>query len=309
MVDLGAIRGLGLSGRSLSQASMGMAVGDPDRDGDIDFFLTHFAGDHNTYYEQAAPGLWVDRTVQRGLAEPSMDLLGFGTEWVDFDNNGAVELLISNGHVDDVEAKDVPYKMPAQLLELDTTGKWQQIAGDTIGDYFSKNHLGRALVTLDANRDGLVDVAISHLYEPLALLVNRTNQAGNEITLHLKSTTGQRDGIGTSVTLPLGDQKITTQLTAGNGYMCSSERTLVIGTGKITETGDAQVRWASGRTEQFGQLQCGAEYILVEGSGAAFKLASPNIPTTDEPPTVNNTTLGSGKTNNLSVKEAESDSE
>ena len=309
MVDLGAIRGLGLSGRSLSQASMGMAVGDPDRDGDIDFFLTHFAGDHNTYYEQAAPGLWVDRTVQRGLAEPSMDLLGFGTEWVDFDNNGAVELLISNGHVDDIEAKDVPYKMPAQLLELDTTGKWQQIAGDTIGDYFSKNHLGRALVTLDANRDGLVDVAISHLYEPLALLVNRTNQAGNEITLHLKSTTGQRDGIGTSVTLPLGDQKITTQLTAGNGYMCSSERTLVIGTGKMTETGDAQVRWASGRTEQFGQLQCGAEYILVEGSGAAFKLASPNIPTTDEPPTLNNTALGSGKTNNLSVKEAESDSE
>ena len=78
MTDLGAIRGLGLSGRSLSQASMGMAVGDPDRDGDIDFFLTHFAGDHNTFYEQAAPGLWVDRTVQRGLAEPSMDLLGFG---------------------------------------------------------------------------------------------------------------------------------------------------------------------------------------------------------------------------------------
>ncbi len=286
MVDLGAIRGLGLSGRSLSQASMGMAVGDPDRDGDIDFFLTHFAGDHNTFYEQAAPGLWVDRTVQRGLAKPSMDLLGFGTEWIDLDNNGVVELLITNGHVDDVDAKDVPYKMPAQLFELGAAGKWQQIDGSTVGDYFTQNHLGRALVTLDANRDGLVDVAISHLYEPLSLLVNQTNQAGNEIVLHLKSTTGQRDGIGTSVTLSLGDQQVTTQLTAGDGYMCSSERKLVIGTGQLTETGDIEVRWPSGQTEQFTSIPCGAEYLMVEGSGSAFELAKPNIAAIQESPAV-----------------------
>ncbi len=272
MTDLGAIRGLGLSGRSLSQASMGMAVGDPDRDGDIDFFLTHFAGDHNTYYEQAAPGLWVDRTVQRGLAEPSMDLLGFGTEWIDLDNNGVVELLITNGHVDDVDAKDVPYKMPAQLLELDTEGKWQQIEGSSIGEYFKKDHLGRALVTLDANRDGLVDVAVSHLFEPMSLLINQTERAGNEIALHLKSTTGQRDGIGTIVTLNLGNQKITTQLTAGDGYMCSSERRLFIGTGELTQTGNIRVRWASGKEEQFSGLACGADYLLVEGSGEAFQL-------------------------------------
>ena len=272
MTDLGAIRGLGLSGRSLSQASMGMAVGDPDRDGDIDFFLTHFAGDHNTYYEQAAPGLWVDRTVQLGLAEPSMDLLGFGTEWIDLDNNGVLELLITNGHVDDVDAKDVPYKMPAQLLELNSAGKWQQIAGDSIGEYFKQDHLGRALITLDANRDGLVDVAVSHLYEPMSLLINQTQRAGNEIALHLKSTTGQRDGIGTTVTLDLGDQNITTQLTAGDGYMCSSERRLVIGTGELTETGDIQVRWASGKEELFRGLACGADYVLVEGSSEAFRL-------------------------------------
>ena len=156
---------------------------------------------------------------------------------------------VGGHHVDDVDANDVPYKMPAQLFELDAAGKWQQIDGSTVGDYFTQNHLGRALVTLDANRDGLIDVAVSPLYEPLSLLVNQTTQAGNEIVLHLKSTTGQRDGIGTSVTLSLGDQPVTTQLTAGDGYMCSSERKLVIGTGKLTETGAIEVRWPSGQTE------------------------------------------------------------
>jgi len=276
MVDLGAIRGLGLSGRSLSQASMGMAVGDPDQDGDIDFFLTHFAGDHNTYYEQAAPGLWLDRTTQRGLAEPSMDLLGFGTEWVDLDNNGVLELMITNGHVDKIDGEDVAYEMPAQLFELESTGKWQQIEGDTIGDYFQEKHLGRALVTLDANRDGLVDIAVSHLHEPLSLLVNQTGQAGNGITIHLKSTAGQRDSIGASVILPLGERKVITQLTAGDGYMCSSEQKLFIGTGEHSHTGDVRVRWTSGETENFNVLQSGAEYLLVEGSGEAFKLSGTN---------------------------------
>ena len=276
MVDLGAIRGLGLSGRSLSQASMGMAVGDPDRDGDIDFFLTHFADDHNTYYEQAAPGFWVDRTFQRGLAESSMDMLGFGTEWIDLDNNGVVELMVTNGHVDKVETKDVPYEMPAQVFELDPSGKWTQIAGESLGDYFSDQHLGRALVTLDANRDGLIDVGISHLYEPLALLMNHTREAGNEITLHVKSTSGQRDGIGTKVTTSLGKRIVTTQLTAGDGYMCSSERRVVIGTGNLTTTGDVEVRWPSGQIEQFGKLNTGDQYMLVEGSGEAFRLATPD---------------------------------
>ncbi len=309
MTDLGAIRGLGLSGRSLSQASMGMAVGDPDRDGDIDFFLTHFAGDHNTFYEQAAPGLWVDRTVQRGLAEPSMDLLGFGTEWIDLDNNGVVELLITNGHVDDVDAEGIPYKMPAQLLELDTAGKWQQIDAGSIGEYFKKDHLGRALVTLDANRDGLVDVAISHLYEPLSLLVNRTQQAGNEIAFYLKSTTGQRDGIGTSVTLDLGDQEVTTQLTGGDGYMCSSERKVVIGTGKLTATGDIHVRWASGQEEQFSGLQCGADYLLIEGSGEAFALEDRAQPSSQHSETTPSSVIGSNPNTPSAAQEVEPDSE
>ena len=172
-----------------------------------------------------------------------------------------------------------------------------------------KDHLGRALVTLDANRDGLVDVAISHLYEPLSLLVNRTQQAGNEIAFYLKSTTGQRDGIGTSVTLNLGDQEVTTQLTGGDGYMCSSERKVVIGTGKLTATGDIHVRWASGQEEQFSGLQCGADYLLIEGSGEAFALEDRAQPSSQHSETTPSSVIGSNPDTPSAAQEVEPDSE
>jgi hypothetical protein len=143
----------------------------------------------------------------------------------------------------------------------------------------------------------------------MSLLINQTQQAGNEIALYLKSTTGQRDGIGTSVTLNLGDQEITTQLTAGDGYMCSSERRIVIGTGKRTETGDIRVRWASGQVEQFSGLACGADYVLVEGSGEAFQLDGRHHRRTQDSKTAPPTITNNNSTVHQSAQKAEPGSE
>jgi hypothetical protein len=270
--DLGAIRGLGLSGRSLSQASMGMAAADADGDGDTDLFLTHFSDDHNTYYEQVSPGMWVDRSYQVGLAAPSMKMLGFGTEWIDFDNNGAVELMIANGHVDDVDRSDVAYKMPPQLFQRSADGRWQQLEPKRLGDYFAGQHLGRALASVDVDRDGRVDVAVTHLYQPVSLLINQTENSGQSIRLLLKSTSGQRDAIGAVVTAVVGGRSVTAQLTAGDGYMCSNQRRVHFGTGEATEVKDLAVTWPSGGQESFGTLESGQEYLLVEGSAEAYPL-------------------------------------
>ena len=272
LAELGAMRGLGLSGRAASQASMGMAAGDPDGDGDIDFFLTHFADDHNTYYEQTAPGFWIDRSYPVGLSEPSKKLLGFGTEWVDFDNNGAVELIVANGHIDDPGREDIGFRMPPQLFRLDRAGRWIELDRQQLGDYFADNHLGRALATVDVDRDGRVDVAITHLYDPVSLLINRTTNGGQSIGLELKSTNGQRDAIGASVTTTVGGRLVTIQLTAGDGYMCSNQRRITLGSGDFIEASDLVVTWPSGAREDFGTLTSGGDYLLVEGSGEAYLL-------------------------------------
>lgn len=274
LTEIGAIRGVGLSGRSTSQASMGIAVGDPDNDGDTDFFLTHFADDHNTYYEQVSPGFWSDRSAVVGLAAPSIKLLGFGTQWCDFDNNGSLELIIANGHVDDVDRVDVSYYMPAQLFERNVDGHWNEYEQE-LGEYFRTNHLGRALATLDVNRDGRMDVAITHLYDPVSLLTNHTQDSGSRITFLLKSTRGARDAIGASVTVTMEQRKVWAQLTAGDGYMCSNERQISFGTGATSTVKDVTVNWPSGVVENFGSLQSNQNHLLIEGAGQAFQMDKP----------------------------------
>ncbi len=273
LTDLGAIRGLGLSRHAVSQASMGIAVGDPDGDGDTDFFLTHFMDDHNTFYEQVGPGLWSDRSFPVGLAEPSQKMLGFGTEWADFDNNGSLELIVVNGHVDEVEGRDVAYRMPPQLFQLDA-GRWVELDRQKLGEYFVTDHLSRALATVDVDRDGRLDVAITHLYDPVSLLMNRTTDGGQSIGLELKSTGGQRDAIGATVVTTIGAREVKAQLTAGDGYMCSNQRRITLGTGNVAEANDLVVIWPSGTREKFGTVLTGRDYLLVEGSGEAYEMAA-----------------------------------
>lgn len=272
LTDLGAIRGLGFDGGSRSQASMGIATGDVDNDGDLDFLLTHFFDDHNTFYEQVAPGFWSDRSNQVGLSEPSMKMLGFGSQFCDFDNNGTVELMIANGHVDDLKKQDVAFRMPAQLFAREVAGRWRELDRSVLGEYFAKDHLGRALLTLDADRDGRTDVVITHLFEPVALLMNRTENCGNSIVIELKSTTGQRDAIGAVVSGMAGSQKLTSHLITGDGYMCSSQRRIVFGIGMLDELSDIVVHWPNGEEQHIPALACSSDYLVVEGDDVPFLL-------------------------------------
>jgi tetratricopeptide (TPR) repeat protein len=270
--EIATLRGLAMSGQSVSQASMGMAVGDPDGDGDIDFFLTHFAEDHNTFYEQISPGIWMDRTYAIGLYEPSYDLLGFGTQFADFNNDGSSDLIITNGHVGDTGREDIGYQMPPQLFTRQTSGRWTELDDQMLGDYFTSNHLGRALVTLDANRDGLVDSLITHLYEPVALLINQSPTEAKSLGLHLRSTQSQRDAIGAIVTVRFDGKTQTSQLTAGDGYMSSNERKITVGLNRVERIDEVSVQWPSGQTQIFGPMQPGNDYLLVEGVAESIQL-------------------------------------
>ncbi|TWT52760.1 tetratricopeptide repeat protein [Rubripirellula amarantea] len=271
LVEIAASRGLALSGRSLSQASMGIAVGDPDCDGDTDLFVTHFAGDHNTYYEQVGRGLWADRTYRAGLSEPSIDHLGFGIQWSDFDNDGTLELIIANGHVSDLDRSDVAYQMPPQLFRQTEVSQWAELPQGELGDYFSQDHLGRALLTMDANRDGRNDVVVTHLYEPVSLLMNHTRSAsedsslGNTVGLVFVAKQSHRDAVGTTVQAKVGRRILHAQLTGGDGYMVSNQRRISLGIGNATEIESATITWPAGTQQTFHSLLSGRDYMLVEG--------------------------------------------
>ncbi len=258
------VRGLAFSGEGHAQACMGVACGDADDDGLLDLFVTNYYDEWNTLYRQQPGGWFVDATRQARLSEPSYKMLGFGTQFLDADLDGQLDLAVANGHVDDFSDRGIPYRMRPQFFQNTGRGAFREMPATDLGPYFSRPCLGRALATLDANRDGRPDLIVTHLDEPVALLVNSTQPAGNSLSLTLHGATSARDAIGATVTVTIAGHKIVRQLTAGDGYLASNERKLIIGVGVAVMVEELRVRWPSGVTTTFHDVPSNQDVILVE---------------------------------------------
>lgn len=270
LAEQASVRGLAVNGRSLSQASMGIAAGDADQDGDLDFLLTHFSGDYNTFYEQVASGMWVDRSKRVGMIEPTQDVLGYGTQWIDADNDGTLELVVANGDIDDFTHRGRLYQQAAQVFQRQEGGVWGEVKSTGLGKYFESKHLGRAVAKLDANRDQKSDLVITHLFEPVALLVNETETDHSQCRFFFVGTRSSRDAIGARVTLRTAGENRMGYLLSGDGFQCSNERCVTFGLGGMQQPCEVLVDWPDGTSESFGSHELSGDYLLIEGSGEIF---------------------------------------
>ena len=270
--DTARLRGIAFSGMSQPQASMGIASGDIDLDGDLDLFVTGFANEHHILYEQTSPGYWVDASSRLGLTEPTVKVVGFGTEAIDLDNDGWLELLVTNGHITEFGDKEVPLRQPFQVFRRGSKGKFQLVDDDTWGEYFASDHIGRSLWTIDANVDGLTDVLVTHTYEPAKLLINQTQTANKQIEFQLVGTNCSRDAVGAVITFSEGGRQRRLWRSSGDGFMCSNEPILRAGMASSSKAKEVSVRWPDGSTEHFGTLDAGNRFLLIQGQADSFRL-------------------------------------
>jgi hypothetical protein len=271
LVESAAAWGLAVDGRTLAQASMGIASSDFDGDGDLDFYVTGFGREYNIFYEQIAPGLWNDQTNRLGLVQPTLSLVGFGTEAIDLDNDGIDEIIVTNGHIGQFNKPDsLPYAQSLQVFRRNTRGSFELLDDDAWGNYFATPHVGRALWTVDVNRDGLVDVMITHMSEQLRLLVNRTQAPNDRIAFTLVGRRNSRDAVGAVIRFQCNGRGRTLWSLAGDGYMCSNERVLRAGLGQADQVDNVTVTWQDGTVEQIGSLSANAQYVIVQGDEEAF---------------------------------------
>ncbi|TWU03710.1 ASPIC and UnbV [Neorhodopirellula pilleata] len=270
--DLGIVSGLAIDGQSQPQGSMGIAVADFDFDHRPDLFVTNYMDEQSTIYQQILPGLWQDQSSRRGLAKPTLPWVGFGSQAVDFDCDGLPELVLSNGHIampvkDGNKPSDDPslqYAQPPQLFCMNESGTFsEQIQSP--GSYFDTPHVGRSLWLCDVNRDGHVDVAVTHQTEPLAILVNQTENDNHWVKFQLKGTIASRDAIGSSLRVRCKETSWTVPLTAGDGYMCSNERVLHLGLGRSDQIDQVTVTWPNGSTSEFQDLAVDTTWLIVQG--------------------------------------------
>ncbi|HEX5500153.1 MAG TPA: CRTAC1 family protein, partial [Thermomicrobiales bacterium] len=208
---------------------MGVAAGDADGDGRLDLFVTNYYEESNTLYLQDPSGMFIDATTASGLRAPSYRMLGFGTQFIDGELDGHPDLVLTNGHIEDLSERGIPYEMPPQYFRGLGGGKFAELPAADLGPFFQGKYLGRGLARLDWNRDGREDFVVSHLDAPTALVANVSPETGHYLAVQLRGVRSARDAIGARVALVAGGRRRTQWLTAGDGYQASNQRQLVFG--------------------------------------------------------------------------------
>ena len=271
--------GLAVNGAGEQEACMGVAAGDADNDGKVDLFVTNFQGESNTLYVQAPGGVYEDWTLMAGLHDASFDLLGFGTQFVDADLDGNLDLMVTNGHIVDGRSQGGDYRMPPQFFYNTGGGRFLAIPADAIGRFFRGRYLGRGMARLDWNRDGRDDLAVSHIGDPAALLTNTSPEVGGFLSIKLIGTQSGRDAVGARVVVRTADGETVHLVTAGDGFQCSNERRLTIGVGGVDQIGELRIEWPSGSEDSFFDLAVNQEWLVCEGRGLLSRPGRPFVET------------------------------
>ncbi len=265
LLDEALVRGLALSGDGLAFACMGVAADDVDNNGTIDMLVTNFADEPNTLYLQDSTGLFADNTAGSGMQSASYPYVGWGTQFIDVDRDGWVDAVVVNGHVDDYTDEGKGYAMAPQAYRNLGGGRFELVPTDMAGEFFKLQFLGRGLAKLDWNRDGLFDFAVSTMNSPAQLVRNASVDAGNFLTIRLVGTRSARIPVGARITVRSGDKIWRKQLSAGDGYQCSNERSIQFGLGKVDSIQQLSIEWPNGESSSYENVPINSVLTIVEG--------------------------------------------
>jgi tetratricopeptide (TPR) repeat protein len=261
--EVGLTSGVAGSGEGGYQASMGVACGDLDRDGLLDLVVTNFYGECSTLYRNLGHGLFTDWTGPSRLGPATRYLLGFGTSFLDYDNDGRIDLATTYGHVND-NRPFYPYAMPSQLLAGTDDGRLVDVS-TAAGPPWTLPRVGRGLAVADLDNDGREDLLILPQGETLAYFHNRT-AGGHSLTLHLVGNSSNRDAVGARVTVLADGLRQVAERFGGGSYQSAGDFRLHFGLGPSRRVEQIDVRWPSGRVDHFKGLEADAAYRLTEGN-------------------------------------------
>jgi tetratricopeptide (TPR) repeat protein len=252
------------------QAGMGIGCGDWDGDGLPDLMVTNFYGEGTTLYQNLGQGLFADRSAASGIGLATRYLLGFGIAMVDVTNNGRLDVVITNGHVND-NRRFYPYAMPSRLYQNQPDGRLVDVSAKA-GPPWEVLRVGRGLAAGDLDNDGRVDALIIAQNEPLSYFHNRTAGVGRFLTLRLVGARSNRDAVGARVTVTAGARRQVAQRYGGGSYQSANDPRLHFGLGDRDRVDSVEVRWPSGKLDHWNDLPAGTGYLLREGDATARRL-------------------------------------
>ena len=266
--DIAVRAGCAYSQDGKAQAGMGVAVGDYDRNGTMDIFRTNFAGDTSTLYANTGRGLCEDRTFAGGVGLNTR-WLGWGTAFVDFDNDGWLDLLLMNGHVYP-EVRQVKseagYEQPKVLYRNLRNGRFEDLTA-RVGAPLTIPKAARGAAFGDIDNDGQLDVAIANINDRPDLYRLTGDPSHHWIDLKLTGTASNRDAIGARVHLVAGGTEQWQEVRGGGSYLSQNDLRVHFGLDAATVVDRLDVRWPNGRDEHWQNLAADTLHTLTEGTG------------------------------------------
>jgi hypothetical protein len=270
--DTGLSSGTAVSGTGNSEASMGIDAGDFDNDGDEDLFVTNWMSQMNVLYVNLGGGLFEDRRTTSGLGAPSLAKTGFGTAWLDYDNDGWLDLLVVNGSVARIEAQarkgdPFPLRMAKQLYRNLGNGRFEDVSSRS-GHAFESLDVGRGAAFGDIDNDGDIDVVVGNAAGPLQLLVNAIGNRQHWLGLRLTDAAGRRDMLGARVEVVReGLPTLWRRARADGSYASANDPRVLVGLGTSAALPLVRVSWPDGVREEFPSVAIDRWGVLKEGSG------------------------------------------
>jgi len=271
MKDVGRESGTAYDGRFQMHGGMGVDWGDYDNDGKMDLFIAAFRSEPKTIHHNEGGGLFQDHSAVLTFAAATEPYVAFGGKWLDYDNDGWLDLMIANGHVQDNIAaidKGATYREPTQLFRNDR-GRLLVDMSARAGADLPRPLVGRGLAVGDFDNDGRVDALVVDSEGTPLLLHNESAPVGHWLSLKLVGTKSNHDGIGARVT-------VTTRTATGGltqmrlchtdgSYLSASDVRVHVGLGIAAVAERVVVRWPSGQVDVLRHVKADRFLTVREG--------------------------------------------
>ena len=272
-VNEAVLAGVAVNMDGAAEASMGVDAADFDGDGDEDIFLTHLDRETNTLYINEGDGWFSDKTLTSGLGAPSVAFTSFGTAWLDFDNDGWLDLVIANGAVKmiaELALADDPFPLHQtnQLFRNLGGGRFEDLSRSA-GPAFELSEVSRGAAFGDLDNDGDTDVVIANNNGPARLLRNEIGSGNAWIGLRLLDPAVKRDAVGARVAVTAGGRVLWRRVRADGSYAAANDPRVLVGLGAATKVEGVLVVWPDGSRETWSGLPVGAYSTLEKGRGTA----------------------------------------
>ena len=256
--------GVGYDESGVAEGSMGVDCGDYNGDGWLDLIVAN--SEKATLYKNEEGLFFADATAESGLQQPTLPYVGFSPLFLDYDNDGHLDLFCANGHPQDVIEilmDRETYAQRDQMFQNSGDGTYIDVS-ETAGAYFTEVLVGRAAATADYDNDGDTDIVIMNSNQRAVLLRNDGGNQKNWLGIKLIGTQSNRDGIGAKVTVSTADMTQIREIKSGSSYASGSDTRLLFGLGENQHVEKITIVWQGGTTQVLKDVSINQTLTIVE---------------------------------------------